>query len=89
MRRGLQGRLLTMSIVEEKVAASMPSPLPPVPALQWCGDLQEKYERAALHLGQLDIVAEMLPDTSLNSRAPNHQVKRLEEEDHKLLKAFP
>ncbi len=65
MWRGLQGRLLTVSTVEEKVDAFMPSPLPPVPALQWCGDLREKHERAALHLGQLDMVAEMLPDTSL------------------------
>lgn len=65
MKRGLQGRYKTVSTVGEIVRAFIPDPLPPFPALEISGDLQQKLDRAAYRLGQLDSAADLLPDVGI------------------------
>ena len=65
MNRELQGHYITTSTVEEKVRAFVPTPLPPVPAIEWSPELTEKFNYALLSLGRLDSASILLPDTSL------------------------
>lgn len=65
MKRGLQGRYITISTVGETVKAFIPSPLPPVPAIQWTVELQAKCDTALVWLGRLDAVCTLLPDPDL------------------------
>jgi len=65
MKRGLQGRHKTVSIIGENVEAFIPSPLPPRPPIEWTSELREKFDRAHLALGRLDSVSKLLPDTTL------------------------
>jgi len=48
-----------------QVRAFVPAPLPPRPALELHGPLQQTLESAVLALGRLDSVATLLPDESL------------------------
>jgi hypothetical protein len=66
MKRGATGRYLTLTDTGgEEVRAFLPSPLPPVPALQIDGELRERLDRALVSLGRLDSVTTLLPDTQL------------------------
>lgn len=65
MKRSLQGKYITISTVGETAKAFLPSPLPPVPDIEWSAQLRKKFEQAHLALGRLDSVANLLPDTSL------------------------
>lgn len=65
MKRELQGRYVTISIVGEKAQAFIPAPLPPHPPIDWTSELRSKFDQALLALGRLDSVSTLLPDTSL------------------------
>ena len=65
MKRKLQGSYLTVSTSGEKVKAFVPSPLPPVPPLEWTADRRDTFDQALLALGRLDSVSTLLPDTGL------------------------
>ncbi|MFO7963069.1 MAG: Fic family protein [Desulfobacterales bacterium] len=65
MNRKLQGTYLTVSTAGEKVKAFVPSPLPPVPSVEWTAERRDKFDRALLSLGRLDSVSTLLPDTGL------------------------
>ena len=65
MKRDLQGQYITISTVEEKARAFVPSPLPPEPPVEWSPSLRERFDHALLALGRLDSVSVLLPDTSL------------------------
>ena len=65
MNRGLQGYYIPISTTGEKVRAFVPTPLPPVPAIDWSPKLREKFDQAHLALGRLDSVSVLLPDTGI------------------------
>jgi len=65
MKRNLQGKYVTISTVDEKVQAFVPSSLPPRPPIEWTPELRCKFDEAMLALGRLDSVSTLLPDTSL------------------------
>jgi Fic family protein len=65
MKRELQGRYVTISMVGEKAQAFVPAPLPPHPPIDWTPELRSKFDQALLALGRLDSVSTLLPDTSL------------------------
>lgn len=65
MKRDLQGSYVTISTVGETAMAFIPSPLPPIPPIEWSSELREKFDQALLALGRLDSVSVLLPDTSL------------------------
>ena len=65
MKRGLQGKYLTISTVGEKAHAFVPKPLPPLPPLAWSSDLEAQFAAASSALGRLDGIAAILPETSL------------------------
>jgi len=66
MKRGLTGIYLPVpSGGSESARAFVPHPLPPVPALQISGALQDKIEQAMLAVGRLDGLASALPDPGL------------------------
>ena len=56
---------MTVSTSGEKVKAFVPSPLPPVPPLEWTADRRDTFDQALLALGRLDSVSTLLPDTGL------------------------
>lgn len=65
MRRKLQGKYLQVATLGEKVQAFVPSPLPPVPPVEWTPALRQKFDQALVALGRLDSVSTLLPDTNL------------------------
>ena len=66
MKRGLQGRYVTVSTSQgERVEAFVPAPLPPSPAIDWTADLRVRWDEALLALGRLDGATQLLPDRSL------------------------
>lgn len=65
MKRDLQGRFGTISTVGEKAQAFVPSPLPPVPSIEWSPELRRRFDAALLALGRVDSVSILLPETSL------------------------
>lgn len=65
MKRGLQGKYLTISTVGEKAHAFVPKPLPPLPPLAWSSELEAQFAAASSALGRLDGIAAILPETSL------------------------
>ncbi len=62
MHRDTQGHYATSIAGGEAVRAFVPSPLPPVPALELSAALQVALERATLALGRLDSMSLLLPD---------------------------
>ncbi len=62
MHRDTQGHYATSIAGGEAVRAFVPSPLPPVPALELSATLQAALERATLALGRLDSMSLLLPD---------------------------
>lgn len=65
MHRGESGSYQVTSVAGERVRAFVPAPLPPKPALELDGPLQQVLELAVLALGRLDSVATLLPDEAL------------------------
>jgi Fic family protein len=65
MKRGLQGKYVTIATVGEKAQAFLPAPLPPRPSIEWTPELCDRFDQALLALGRLDSVSSLLPDTSL------------------------
>lgn len=65
MKRELQGRYVTISTIGDTVQAFVPSPLPPLPPIEWTSELRRRFDEALLALGRLDGVSTLLPDTSL------------------------
>lgn len=65
MKRGATGRYEVTSAGGERVEAFVPAPLPPEPALEFAGTLQQALEPALLALGRLDSISTLLPDTAL------------------------
>ena len=65
MQRGKIGRYEVTSVAGERVRAFVPKPLPPKPALNLNGSLQQALESTGLALGRLDSVSTLLPDPSL------------------------
>ena len=65
MKRGETGRYEVTRTGKEQIRAFVPTPLPPVPALAFEGDLQKVLERAVLAVGRLDGVSALLPDKAL------------------------
>jgi len=65
MKREPQGQYITISTVGEQAKAFVPTPLPPVPHVEWTVELREKYERALLAIGRLDSVSTLMPETSM------------------------
>lgn len=65
MNRGWTGRHEVTTTAGERVAAFVPLPLPPVPAVDLSGARQLLLERALLACGRLDGVSALLPDPEL------------------------
>ena len=65
MERKHQGHYVTISTAEEHVKAYIPAQLPPSPPIELSSKLREKFDQALLHLGRLDSVSMLLPDTSI------------------------
>ena len=65
MKRDLQGEYSETTLGAEAVRAFIPSPLPPVPALDLAGEREALIERATLAIGRLDSVGMLLPDPQL------------------------
>jgi len=62
MKRGLTGHYLPISTVGETCRAFVPKPLPPKPPLQLDARLHTLAQNAALALGRLDALSNLLPD---------------------------
>ena len=65
MNRTATGTYHTTAKGGEQVRAFVPSPLPPVPALEITGARQLLLERATLAVGRLDSISTLLPDPHL------------------------
>lgn len=65
MKRDLQGQYEVVSTTGEKVRAFVPTPLPPVPPIEWSPALRARFDDALVSLGRLDSVTVLLPDVSL------------------------
>ncbi len=65
MQRSLTGRYDLSAIGGEQVRAFVPHPLPPIPALDLSGSLQQLLEQASVAIGRLDSVVTLLPDPQL------------------------
>jgi Fic family protein len=65
MKRGITGRYETTSVAGETVKAFIPSPLPPVPPLEFNEQRQLLQERATMALGRLDSITVLLPDPNI------------------------
>ena len=65
MQRSLTGRYDVSAIGGEQVRAFVPHPLPPIPALDLSGSLQQLLEQASVAIGRLDSVVTLLPDPQL------------------------
>lgn len=65
MHREMQGYYVTSSTAGEQVNAFVPAMLPPRPPIDWSAALRNKFDQALVALGRLDIVSNLLPDTSL------------------------
>ncbi|MBN2227646.1 MAG: Fic family protein [candidate division Zixibacteria bacterium] len=66
MKRKQTGQYTTISTVGDEICRGfVPYPLPPKPAIQMSGRLQDIHDQALLALGRLDSVTMLLPDTFL------------------------
>lgn len=65
MNRPPQGRYLKVSTAGEAYSAFIPTPLPPVPPIDWTPALRKRFDDALLALGRLDAVSDMLPNANL------------------------
>ena len=65
MKRGITGRYEKTSVGGETVKAFIPTPLPPVPPLEFNEQRQLLQERATVALGRLDSITVLLPDPNI------------------------
>jgi Fic family protein len=65
MKRGLQGRYVAQTTASEPFQAFLPSPLPPIPPIEFTPELAEDLAAANLSLGRLDSLGRLLPDVTL------------------------
>ena len=65
MKRGPTGTFQVAAAGGDSVRAFLPVSLPPVPPLDYDGNLQQQLENAVIALGRLDGVSAHLPDPSL------------------------
>jgi Fic family protein len=65
MQRSLTGRYEVTTAGGDRVRAFVPTPLPPVPPIDFGRGLQPALEAATLALGRLDGISALLPDASL------------------------
>lgn len=65
MERGLTGRYIDSIAGGVNCKAFIPSPLPPIPALEVTNKLQSRINQAMLALGRLDAISTLLPDARL------------------------
>ncbi|MGI9311337.1 MAG: Fic family protein [bacterium] len=65
MKRGATGHYKTTVAGGERVRAFVPNPLPPRPAVNLDGALQQRLVAAATALGRLDGIASMLPNEAI------------------------
>jgi len=65
MKRGLTGHYLSIFTVGETCRAFVPEPLPPKPPLQLSDHLHTLAQNAALALGRLDALSNLLPDPQI------------------------
>lgn len=65
MNRPPQGRYVKVSTAGAAYSAFIPTPLPPVPPIDWTPALRKRIDDALLALGRLDAVSDMLPNANL------------------------
>ena len=65
MQRPPPGTYVTTSTVVEPARAFVPSPLPPVPPVEWTPALRRRFDDALVALGRLDALSTMLPNAAL------------------------
>jgi Fic family protein len=65
MQRGLTGQYVDSIAGGVKCKAFIPTPLPPIPALELTQKLQSRINLAMLALGRLDAISTLLPDARL------------------------
>ncbi len=65
MLRKQTGHTEVVSVKDERVEAFIPDPLPPVPGIEWSGDLQKLFDQAHVSLGELNAINEIVPNTKL------------------------
>lgn len=65
MKRGPTGSSVTISTIGETCRAFVPSPLPPVPGIEWTPEIERQFAAANAALGQLDGVSTLLPDAAV------------------------
>ena len=65
MLRKQTGHTEVVSVKDERVEAFIPDPLPPVPGIEWSGDLQKLFAQAHVSLGELNAINEIVPNTEL------------------------
>ena len=64
MQRPPPGTYVTTSTVVEPARAFVPSPLPPVPPVEWTPALRRRFDDALVALGRLDALSTMLPNAA-------------------------
>lgn len=65
MKRRVTGRYVTISTIDEKVKAFVPTALPPKPSIVWSPRLLRLFDEAHRAVGCLEGVGDLLPETSL------------------------
>jgi Fic family protein len=65
MLRKQTGHTEVVSVKDERVEAFIPDSLPPVPGIEWGGDLQKLFAQAHVSLGELNAINEVVPNTEL------------------------
>ena len=65
MLRSATGRTEEVSVAGERVAAFVPNPLPPEPAIDWTPELRRRFDEAHLALGRLNAIREIVPNVGL------------------------
>ncbi|MFZ1945914.1 MAG: Fic family protein [bacterium] len=65
MKRKATGEYIVRTGGGERVAAFVPSPLPPSPPLEVTPEMRDLADQAILELGRLDGISSVLPDTGL------------------------
>lgn len=58
MKRKLQGRYVTISVIGDKFQAFVPAPLPPSPPIQWTPELRSKFESWHGNIGIMKSIIE-------------------------------
>lgn len=65
MQRPPPGEYRSVSAAGEAFRAFVPTPLPPIPAVEWAPDLRRRFDAALVAIGRLDAVSALLPNAAL------------------------